>query len=299
MVEVRKVGQPRVIREAANRLMRYKDQMSGTYPVVMAPYISPQAAEICREEGLGFVDLAGNCRLSFDQVYISKEGKQNPFTRRRDLRSLYSPKAERVLRVLLATPKRWWKVAPMAQEAGVSLGQVFNVKKLLIDREWVETGEDGFRFTAPAKLLAEWEDNYDFRRSTVREFYTLRSIADFEHLLAEACAKGNLAYALAGFSSAARYAPMVRYQRAMAYVVGDIDRVAERLELKPVTSGANVNLIVPYDEGVLYGAETKGGARVTSPMQTYLDLRQIKGRGEEAAGFLKQQVIQPSWPESA
>jgi hypothetical protein len=50
---------------------------------------------------------------------------------------------------------------------------------------------------------------------------------------------------------------------------------------------------------VLYGAETKGDARVTSPVQTYLDLRQIKGRGEEAADFLKQQVIQPSWPENA
>ena len=85
----------------------------------------------------------------------------------------------------------------------------------------------------------------------------------------------------------------------MAYVVGNLDGLAERLELKPVTSGANVNLIVPYDEGVLYGAETKGDARVTSPVQTYLDLRQIKGRGEEAADFLKQQVIQPSWPENA
>ena len=30
-----------------------------------------------------------------------------------------------------------------------------------------------------------------------------------------------------------------------------------------------------------------------------LDLRQIKGRGDEAADFLKQQVIQPSWPENA
>ncbi len=85
----------------------------------------------------------------------------------------------------------------------------------------------------------------------------------------------------------------------MAYVVGGLDDLAERLELKAVTSGANVNLITPYDDGVLYGAEAKGDGKVTSPVQTYLDLRQIKGRGEEAAAFLKQQVIQPSWPENA
>ena len=296
MVDVKSVGQPRVVREATNQLARFKEQLPDAYGVVMAPYISQQAAEICRDEGFGFADLAGTCVLAFDQVFISKEGKENPFTRKRDLRSLYSPKAERVLRVLLSAPGRCWKSQSLAQEAGVSLGQGFNVKKLLADREWVQAGDEGFRLTAPAELLAEWEENYDFRRSTVREFYTLRPIADVERLLPETCEKEKSAYALAGFSSAARYAPMVRYQRAMAYVSGNLDRVAERLELKPVTSGANVNLIIPYDEGVLYGAETKGGAKVTSPVQTYLDLRQIKGRGEEAADFLKQQVIKNTWP---
>ena len=298
VVEVRTVGQPRIIREATNQLMRARNELPRAYGIVMAPYISPEAAGICVKEGIGFADLAGNCLLSFDQVFISKEGKRNPFARKRDLRSLYSPKAERVLRVLLSTPGRSWKLQSLAKESAVSLGQSFNVKKLLVDREWVETGADGLRLTAPAKLLAEWEEHYDFRRSTVQEFYTLRPIADFERLLAEACAKGELDYALAGFSSAARYAPMVRYQRAMAYVVGSLDDLAGRLQLKPVSSGANVNLIAPYDDGVLYGAETRGDARVTSPVQTYLDLCQIKGRGEEAADFLKQQVIQPSWPEN-
>lgn len=299
IVEVLNLGQPRVIRDAANRLLRFKGQLPGAYGVVVAPYISPDAAEICLREGFGFVDLAGNCLLSFDQVFVSKEGKANPFARKRDLRSLYSPKAERVLRVLLSGPGRWWKVQRLADEAGVSLGQGFNVKKLLLDREWAEAGGDGFRLTAPSKLLAEWEENYDFRRNSVHEYYTLRSMADFEHALAEACSQERMAFALAGFSSAARYAPMVRYQRTMAYVAGNLDNLAERLKLKPVTSGANVNLIGPYDDGVFHGADTKGDTRVTSPIQTYLDLRQIKGRGEEAAEFLKQQVIQPLWPENA
>jgi hypothetical protein len=125
-----------------------------------------------------FQHLAGNCLLSFDQVFISKEGKRNPFARKRDLRSLYSPKAERVLRVLLSAPGRWWKVQPLAKEAGVSLGQGFNVKKLLVDREWVEIGDNGFRLTDPAKLLSEWEENYDYRHNAVRGFYTPRPATD-------------------------------------------------------------------------------------------------------------------------
>ena len=115
VVEVRKVGQPRVIREAINQLLRSTHELPGAYGVVMAPYISVQAAEICFKEGFGFADLAGNCLLSFDHVFISKEGKENPFTRKRDLRSLYSSKAERVLRVLLAAPGRWWKLQSLAK----------------------------------------------------------------------------------------------------------------------------------------------------------------------------------------
>jgi hypothetical protein len=298
-IEAKKIGQPRFVREAVNQLARLKQEFPGAYGVIMAPYISPQAAEICREEGFGFADFAGNCTLAFDRIFISKEGKANPLAQKRDLRSLYSPKAERVLRVLLSNPGRWWKVQPLAQEAEVSLGQSSNVKKLLLDREWLEVSDEGLRLKAPAELLAEWEENYDFRRSTPREFYTLQSIADLERLLAETCEEKKTPYALAGFSSAARYAPMVRYQKAMAYVAGEPADLAERVGLKPVKSGANVNLINPYDEGVFYGAQSRDGAKLTSPLQTYLDLRQIKGRGEEAADFLKQQVIEPSWPGNA
>ena len=82
VVEVRKVGQPRIIREATNQLLRFKNELPGAYGVVMAPYISPQAAEICLKEGFSFADLAGNCLLSFDQVFVSKEGKENPFDRK-------------------------------------------------------------------------------------------------------------------------------------------------------------------------------------------------------------------------
>ena len=153
LVEARQIGQPRVIREAADHLMRAKSELAGAYGVIIAPYISPQSAAICLKEGLGFADLAGNCILNFDQVFISQEGKENPFSRKRDLRSLYSPKAERVLRPLFAAPRRWWKVQSLAKEAGVSLGQSFNVKKLLLDREWMEIGDEGFRLTAPADSL--------------------------------------------------------------------------------------------------------------------------------------------------
>jgi hypothetical protein len=73
----------------------------------VAPYISPVSAEICRKEGVGYLDLAGNCRLSFENVFIRREGIHNPFAVKRDLRSLYAAKSARVLRVLLMRNREW------------------------------------------------------------------------------------------------------------------------------------------------------------------------------------------------
>lgn len=36
---------------------------------------------------------------------------------------------------------------------------------------------------SPLQPSAEWEENYEFRRKAVREFYTLRPVADFERQL--------------------------------------------------------------------------------------------------------------------
>jgi hypothetical protein len=295
VVEVKNNGQPRVAREAINQLLRYRESLPYDYAVFVAPYISQQAAEICSKEKVGYADLAGNCRLSFGNVYIQKEGRPNPFAEKRDLRSLYSLKAERVLRVLLATPTRKWRMEALAKEAGVSLGQVANVKKLLADREWIRTERDGFWLSEPESLLAEWTTRYNYRRNQVHDFYSLKSVGENESDLAEVCRREGIKYALTGFSGAARMAPAVRYQRATAYVQDGIERIASLLNLKKVSSGANLSLLEPYDDGVFYGAREFDRVRVASAIQLYLDLKGFRGRGEEAANALLEEVIRPQW----
>ncbi len=294
-IEVKSSGQPRVARTAAYRLSRTLESDSGMYGVFAAPYISPQSAEICVQEKIGYLDLAGNCRLTFGQVYIEQQGNPNPFAEKRDLRSLYSPKAARVLRVLLTDPKKAWRIKALAEEADVSLGQVSNVKSLLEDRERLGSSEAGLLLKDPGSLLVEWSENSNYRKNVPRNYYTLKTIAEIESDLAKACDGEGIRYALTGFSGAARYAPSVRYQRAMAYVSRDVERMAKLLSLKEVTSGANVTFLIPYDEGVLYGARSVEGICIASPVQVYLDLLGMKGRGEEAAQAILDEVIRRSW----
>ncbi len=295
IAEVKGNGEPRYARQAVNQILRYSQESSSDYGIFIAPYISSQAAQICLEEGIGYVDLAGNCHISFETIFIHKEGRPNPYTRKRYLRSLFSPKAERILRVLLTAGSKVWKVEELAFEADVSLGQVSNVKRLLAEQEWIDSKAIGFSITEPFALIEEWSRNYNFRRNKVWNLYSMLSAADFEYNLAEICQREKIPYGLTGFSGSARYAPAVRHQRVMAYVQDDIDKWFELLEIKLVESGANVMLLEPYDEGVFYGKQVRDGLTVVSPIQNYLDLVSLRGRGEEAAQALFDGVIKKIW----
>ena len=295
VAEVKSVGQPRAAREAVNQLWRFRENRPDVVPVFIAPYISPASAILCKQEETGYVDLSGNCRLVFDNSFVEREGRPNLFARRRDLRSLYSPRSSRVLRVLLANPGEAWKLTELARESEVSLGLASNVKKLLEDREWIRKTEDGWALIEPGKLLAEWAENYSFRKNKVRDYHSPKPAAALEADLATVCRQREVPYALTGFSAAVRLTPMERSPRAMAYVRKPSDEMIAFLGLREVASGANVTLLEPYDEGVFYGVEVEEGIRLASPVQVYLDLKGFRGLGEAAAGKLLDEVIRPYW----
>lgn len=294
-VEAKNSGQPRLARDAVNQLLRYRSERPDAYPVFLAPYISPAAGKVCKEAGAGYIDLAGNCYLAFGSVFISREGEKNPYASSRKLKSIYQPVSSRVLRVLLANPAKAWKIQPLSNEAGVSLGQIANVKQALKDREWIAESPDGFMLTNPGELLTDWAANYDFRKNTFKSFYTMESAAGAEQKIADACRKLGVLYALTTFSGAARLAPNVRYKRSDIYVADQIEAVAKAAGLKPVETGSNVRLLTPYDEGVFYNAGAKNGLRVACPVQVYLDVRSQTGRGEEAAESILNEVIRNAW----
>ena len=67
------------------------------------------------------------------------------------------------------------------------------------------------------------------------------------------------------------------------------------MPLKEVESGPNVNILSPYDEGVFYDMKGIQGVKIISPVQIYLDLKGIRGRGEEVAETLLNKEISQRW----
>ncbi len=165
----------------------------------------------------------------------------------------------------------------------------------MADREWIRTEPDGFSLSDPEALLQEWGESYSTRKNRIRDFYTLKSVPEFEADLASICTQEGLTYALTGFSAAGRLAPAVRQQKVFAYVEDSGTDLVPLLGMKEVPTGANVSLLTPYDEGVFYGVRTIDGIRIASPIQVYLDLLGFRSRGEEAAAAILEEVIRPQW----
>jgi Transcriptional regulator, AbiEi antitoxin, Type IV TA system len=290
-------GQPQCARRALDQLYRHRSENPGIYGIFIAPYISPVSAKMCSDQGVGYVDFEGNCLLRFDQVFIRTAAMREHKAEKRELRSLYSPRSERILRALLQYPSRSWPMQELASEANVSIGHVHNVKTQLWDRGWIESPgrSGGFILSKHDALLNDWPKGYNSHKTACADYFCLCELDELEARIAQMCESSRISYAFTGLSAAARRAPFVRYQRADLYIEGSDEQIFRHLELKRVPSGSNVRIHVPYDSGVLYGSDTIDGVRVVSAVQNYLDLVKEGGRAADGAEYLREHVIDPLW----
>ncbi len=281
---------PNELHAVAHRLKAepHSDASGHRIPVLVAPYISKQSASMCLDLGLSWVDLAGNCELNLEEAFIKIQGEPNPYRLGRGTASLYSPKSASIIQALLVDVHRSWTTEELAERAHVSLGQVSSVKKLLEANSWIRASYGKTKLLEPAKVLSDWSQNYKPKRRVIR-FFTLDSPHEFEAKAAVTLPE----YAFTDFSAAQRYAAYTRHQRAGLYVSRWEDDWTRALGLKQGDGAANVT-IYEQSEPLIF-AETIAGVRCASPIQTYLDLIVLAGRGQDAASYLLETVIQPRW----
>ena len=264
--------------------------------MVIAPEITPDAARICRQEGFGYVDYGGNCLLAFDHIFIHKIGRPKSDAKKHKSKSWYSPRDERVVRTLLLHPKRCWKIRELANDAMVTPNQALHIKQYLMQLNWLSEERDGFRLIEANLLLDDWARNYLPERSTEHRFQSEKSVLELEMALAGICKRQVIPYTLMGFSAAMRYDPMFQHDKLSAYILSDLSQITSELGLTESKKG-NVGLWVPYDEGVLRGAQDFLDIKVTSPVQTYLDLVTAGGKAEKVAHSIWQNFIKDKWSD--
>ena len=93
------------------KIARLKEIISDSdhaVPVLAAPYLSHQRQNLCRDEGICFIDLSGNVFIKFKSLYVERTGFPNKFPEERKGRGPFSDKASLILRVILKDGGHLW-----------------------------------------------------------------------------------------------------------------------------------------------------------------------------------------------
>jgi len=293
--EFKRNGQPRHAREAINQMKAYlSHSKQGGVPIFIAPFLTQATQAFCRSENVGYLDLEGNAYIAFGSIYIERETTNRPRAEKREFRSLFKPRSAQVLRVLLRDPKHPWKLSELAEQSGVSIGHVSNVRNALTDREWAVFGDAGLQLKSPDALLDAWRDNYQIDAVEELKFYTSLHGKAWDKAVREFFTISPSKHvALASFSSAQWIAPYGRTATHFFYADSEsLPSLKQTLGLSKPAMGENIIIWIPKDDGVFTDAFEAGEAiRCTSPLQTYLDLSQAGDRGLEAAHHLRKAML--------
>jgi hypothetical protein len=309
-VEARSRITPQTALSVAARMWPLRQHTPEVIPVVYAPVISPRVAAILQQHNVGYIDQAGNCRLrsARHRVLIDRRGYTSAARAMKSVGDPFSPKSSRIVRAMLSQPKKGWGVRELAEhpDVAVSVGLVAKVKQALIEEAYAIERGRVLNLRDSFGLLENWAQRYPGPAEQVPLYFRGDAEAA-EEAVAQWCRDNGIPYALAGFSAAWRWAPEVRYNVAAVYVDNRgwdrtlLDKLADYRGGKPVESGANLLLWRPFDRSVLAGVGAAGtsGVPVTSAIQTFLDLKTLAGRGEEAAKAVYQRQLEPFLREAA
>lgn len=281
-------------------------------PLVYCPVISPRVAELAAKSGVSWCDSAGNCRIhQLDPpLLIVRQGRKPIKTESEPSKVAdpFSPKSSRIVRALLSDPGRVWSVQQLADhpDVEVSLGLVSKVRNSLCRNAYIDDSTQGTHVSDAAGLLAAWSRTYSGPMAR-HMYFALGEPAEIELRFFDWCRRNSLKATLSGFSAAWKLAPMVKSPVVTAYVdpANSLSMLKEQLAnetgITSVESGANLILWEPYDTSVLADRRFSEDTRLswTSPIQTWLDLIQLKGRGQEAADEVYQRLIKPTFEQQS
>ena len=264
--------------------------------IMVSPYISERTAQICEKYGVGYFDFAGNCQFVGHSIYLSEKGNKNRQPKEQKAVSIFeksSVVSSLILRELFADVTKVWKLKYLAETVSCSIGQVSKLMTFLIENAWAEKTVDGYRIIEPESLLRKWSDNYGNKEQSSYSCYSLDNISVFENRLKQLKRVMDIDVYLTGFSGGVRYAPVVRYNKVHVYIAPEnIQEAITYLELKEVSSGANVVIMPLENDSYIKDYRIIDDSMVVSPLQVYLDSMQIKGRGEELAeAVLRKEII--------
>lgn len=308
--EIKNNCSPLRIAQIAPWLRQFKQSRPQAAVALICPTLSAESQRICIDNGLDFIDLAGNVSIRIpSSLYVYRVGrKPAPGTGSEVLRDPFSGRASRILRVLLEK-QRPWRVVEIADELqtaskqasgqfdfNVSVASVSKTLKSLTEQLLVRRQDSTILVPEPKRLLLAWADKYRERyKWRMRSSFKLRNpFGDDLADLSQGLRSRARFFAFTGVAAAIREAPYVDLSTIDVVVPGEDATMLRSIESAP-PRGTDLRIIIPYDPGVFLYSRDSAGIPLVSPVQVFLDLYARGGRDLKQAEYYLSTVIEPRW----
>lgn len=271
---------PRAVADLKLRLNDYSSEPA----LVVSPFLTRSTRERLREQSLNFLDLTGNVRLVLARpgLYVETQGaEQDPSPKRQPGRSLRGAKAARIVRALCDLPPPL-PISDLAAQAKVDISYASRLVEWLSREALLERRPRGpVESVDKAALIRRWAQVYEVLTSNdARAYLEPRGVDNLVRTLSQGAISGR--YALTGSIAANRIAPIAPARLAMLYV-DDVESAATALKVRPTEAGANVMLLVPFDDVVFERTWQDRGLTYVAVSQAAVDLMTGPGRAPSEA----------------
>lgn len=299
VVELKSISTPRAFDEAVWQIRRYaswitKSREDDTYlPMIIMPYLSPDALDRLAAEGISGIDLSGNGVVTVPgEWFVYRNGSKNRFPSSAPIKNVFRGASSLVPRVLLVR-QSFPSVGDVLEEierrgGTITLPTVSKVLKVL-EEELLVGREETIRVLDAKRLLETLTINY--RGATVRR--RLRGkVASVEATLPKLMVTAEEAgLSLAG-SDPTRYAIMPGEGRVTTIYTSSVDKLLDGTEFTETNRFPNIEMLETDDQIAYFDRRPADGFYWTSPLQVYLELAVSGKRERETAEQIRQDLLQ-------
>ena len=283
-----------VDRFATPAMLKAQGQALHDPPLLVAPYITREVAEHCRQLRLPFIDTAGNAYLEAAGLLVYVVGQARPVEPRQGNFRALNPAGLKLTFALLCRPRLLDdNYRNIATAAGVALGTVGADMKDLEARGFfnLETHPHLRKLLDPKRMLEEWVTHYPI---TLRPKLNLgRFRADPERLQHTALAPLNAYW---GGEPAAE--KLTRYLKPAHFTIYTGEPIAKLVAAGRMRAEAagNVEILEKFWKFPAAHADKNDAPDVVPPILAYADLLATNdGRNAEAARMIYEQRIEPAF----
>ena len=283
-----------VDRFATPAMLKAQGQALHDPPLLVAPYITREVAEHCRQLRLPFIDTAGNAYLEAAGLLVYVVGQARPVEPRQGNFRALNPAGLKLTFALLCRPKLLDdNYRNIATAAGVALGTVGAAMNDLEARGFFNlvTHPHLRKLLDPKRMLEEWVTHYPI---TLRPKLNLgRFRADPERLQHTALAPLNAYW---GGEPAAE--KLTRYLKPAHFTIYTGEPIAKLVAAGRMRAEAagNVEILEKFWKFPAAHADKNDAPDVVPPILAYADLLATNyGRNAEAARMIYEQRIEPAF----